>query len=209
MEATLFDNWSVNYEKDIIRFQNQYPFAGYFEIIEEIVISIRKNKFKSILDIGVGSGYMLNKILESEPLEYFGLDFSNKMLEIAKSKLAAENFDQFDITKGIPSIINARKFDCILSAFTLHHFETDEKLNIIDKYFEKLNDHGKFFLADISFESKNELNKTKLFEGKSWDLEEEKGYIIIEDFINDLEKKNYKVKHKKVSFCNSIFEIFI
>lgn len=172
MKTSLFDNWAENYEKDILKFQNQYPFVGYFKIIDEIVNILELKNCRSILDIGVGSGYMLNKILERKPMDYLGIDFSEKMLEIAKSKLTPENFIQYNVGNAVPQKIRKRKFDCILSAFTLHHFDTAEKLNIIDNYFSLLPSEGEFIIADISFESASDMLEVKKQEGKKWDTEE-------------------------------------
>lgn len=208
MNSTLFDTWSKNYENDLIRLENEYPFAGYQTIISEIIEIIDKGSNINILDIGIGSGYLLNKLIEKlEVDDYFGLDFSPKMLEIANTKFLKEKLLLHDIINGVPNAINEHKFSDIISTYTLHHFNLDTKIEIIEKYMKVLRSNGNFIIADISFNSKNKLNEVKSKEGDGWDKDEEDGYFISTDFINAIQNKGYKITYKEISFCSAIYTI--
>lgn len=202
----LFDDWAKKYEADILRLKDQYPFAAYFDNLDLVIKEAEQAK--SILDLGVGSGYMLHKVLESCPIDYFGLDFSEKMLEIAGSKLKAENLLLWNISdKRIPSALENRNFDLILSAYTLHHFTTELKLEIIQHYQQFLTEQGKFVIVDISFDSLEAMNEVKAAASKSWDEEEEAGYFIVPEFIEKAIEAGLTVQQTKTSFCSSVYVI--
>lgn len=202
----LFDEWAKRYEADILSLKDQYPFAAYFDNLD--LVKQETTQAKSILDLGVGSGYMLHKILEDSPMDYFGLDFSEKMLEIACSKLKAENLLLWNLSdKQIPSALENRSFDLVLSAYTLHHFTNEFKLEIIQRYQQLLTEQGKFIIVDISFDSLEAMNEVKKAAGKSWDEEEEAGYFIVPEFMEKAMEAGLTVKRIKTSFCSSVYVI--
>lgn len=202
---THFDNWAKQYEATILSKKDQYPFAGYFEILDFLKNEMLKDS-KSILDLGTGSGYMLSKVLEGNNADYFGLDFSEKMLQIAQSKFEPSRFLQWDLSKeAVPEVFENRKFDLILSAYTLHHFELKKKLEILLLYKNLLSEKGKIVIPDISFETIEERNKVKEEVGKGWDREEEEGYFIAKEFCEEAEKKGFKIAYNKISFCSAIY----
>lgn len=207
MKETKFDQWAKNYEKDINLLKDQYPFAGYFDIIEVIKKKISEENLKNILDLGIGSGYMLSKVTD-ENQKCIGIDFSEKMLEIAGSKFKSKNLIRYDISKGIPDELKEERFDCILSAYTLHHFNQKEKIEIIKSYSELIN-KGCFIIADIAFDSIDKMLIVKMDKNKNWDVEEEGGYIIFDSFSECLEENNIKYEYKKMSYCSGIFIIEI
>lgn len=205
MNQTLFDKWARNYEKDIVRLQNEYPFVGYFIIIEEIKKLLQSRNIESILDIGVGSGFMLNKILNKK-IDYFGIDFSDKMLDIAKSKFDKKKLIKHNIKEGVPYELKHKKFDIVLSAYTLHHFNDNVKVQIIESFL-KLSNKNLFVIADISFDSKKHLLEVKNNEGNGWDAEEEDGYFIEETFNSLIVQRGLFCTYKKISHCSAIYLI--
>lgn len=52
LDSKGFDGWSKSYDESIKQ-QEQYPFAGYDEIVLEVV---NQTVGPNILDIGIGSG---------------------------------------------------------------------------------------------------------------------------------------------------------
>lgn len=202
---THFDNWAKQYEATILSKKDQYPFAGYFEILEFLKKEMTKG-CNSILDMGTGSGYMLSKILEGSNADYFGLDFSEKMLQIAQSKFEPSHFLQWDLAKEtLPEQIENRKFDLILSAYTMHHFETEKKLEILLLYKKLLGEKGRIVIPDISFETIEARNKVKEQVGNGWDSEEENGYFLAKEFCQKAESKGFKVEYNAISFCSAIY----
>lgn len=207
MKKSLFDTWAKKYEVDILTKSDKYPFAGYLDIIEKLKEKIINKKCKSILDIGIGTGYMLSKIINNQIVSenIYGIDFSTEMLKVAASKFGKMNLIKHDIVKpSIPKKIKENKFDCILSAFTLHHFDDLSKIEIINNYFNLINSNGIFIIADICFKNQEDFNRVKINENGNWDIDEENGYIILDSFQKLLKLNNYKITTKIVSYCSAI-----
>ena len=205
----LFDEWAKAYEQDIKKSQGQFPFAGYFDIIEFIRKEIVAQQYTSILDIGVGTGYMLDKICAGLIPHYYGIDFSEKMLNIASEKLDKNNLLHWDISnKNIPPAIKDEKFDLNISAYTLHHFDTQGKIEIIENYKKLLSKSGRIIIADISFDTVSELEKNKIKAAEKWDDSEEKGYFIAPEFIEKAASHHWTIDYSKFSFCSAIYSIF-
>ena len=203
-KSNLFNSWASTYEKDLLRYKFQYPFAGYFEIIAEIKRSL-SNSMK-ILDVGIGSGFMLDKIVSDfDTMDCYGIDFSTEMLEIAASRFSNSQLINFNISDGVPKEIVESTFDVILSAYVLHHFSNEEKIKIIDNYFQLLSETGVFIVADIVFDSIEQMNSVKQKVKNRWDSEEENGYIIKDSFQEDLNRLGCNYKYIKSSYCSGIF----
>ena len=207
IESHLFDAWASNYESDIIKKQNQYPFAGYFQIIDEIKKRIGSNA-DHFLDLGVGTGFMVDQLFDSIPSGFYALDFSEQMVQYAKNRLKTNQVLQWDIAQEVlPPTIAQLKFDIILSAFTLHHFNDDKKIAILKTYLSTLRPKGQFIIADISFDDRTKWNQCKQKEGVSWDTSEEDGYFIADEFIKKLTLSGISCQYTKVSYCTGIYFI--
>lgn len=204
VKSNLFNSWASSYEKDLLRYKFQYPFAGYFEIIAEIKKSLSHSI--QVLDIGIGSGFMLDRLVSAfKEIDCYGIDFSSEMLKIASSRFSASQLINFNISDGVPKEIEESTFDVILSAYVLHHFSYEEKIKIIDNYFQLLNETGVFIVADIVFDSIEQMNSVKQKVKNRWDSEEENGYIIKDSFQEDLNRLGCNYKYIKSSYCSGIF----
>lgn len=202
-----FDKWATQYENDIIKLQNDYPFAGYFDIIESIEKTIKQYKSPSILDLGIGSGFMINKLKSKVDFEIVGMDSSMEMLALAGHVVDKESLIFWDVShKNIPNQLSNQAFDILLSTFTLHHFDDKGKLEIIKKYMNSIAKNGVFIIADICFDNKTALETVKNDVGNRWDNEEGDYYFQTNVFL-ELLKPLYKIEHQKISFCTGIFKI--
>ena len=207
IESHLFEAWASNYESDIIKKQNQYPFAGYFQIINEIKKRIG-SKAKHFLDLGVGTGFMADQLFNSIPSDFYALDFSEQMVQFAKRRLNSDQVLQWDIAQEVlPPSISHLKFDIILSAFTLHHFNDDQKITILKTYLPHLSHQGQFIIADISFDDRAKWSHCKQKEGSNWDVSEEEGYFIADEFMEKLELSGISCQYTKVAYCTGIYVI--
>lgn len=208
IEKDLFDEWASKYENDIHTLQNVYPFAGYFDVVEQIKNQIKTADLNSILDLGVGTGLMLSKIIENGNYSCFGCDFSPKMVNYAQKKLKIDHLFVHDIRENnLPEQVHSQEFDLIYSAYTFHHFETDMKIAIINNYMNLLSAKGKFIIADISFDDEEQFKQVKDQEGDRWDGDEEDGYFRKNNFKDALEKAGFNMNYTKISYCAGIYEI--
>lgn len=94
-----FDLWANGYDKSVSLSDdvNEYPFAGYKEVLGTIYNCIRSGNGKNILDIGFGTGILAKKLYD-EGCSICGIDFSAKMIEIATQKMPNAILIQYDFT---------------------------------------------------------------------------------------------------------------
>jgi 2-polyprenyl-3-methyl-5-hydroxy-6-metoxy-1,4-benzoquinol methylase len=97
----------------------------------------------SVLDVGCGSG-VKSEILEKEGMAVTGIDFSKKMLDIAKRRVPNTDFqlvDLYDLSDF------QKKFDGIFAQAVLLHVPKKDVGEIVHSLKEKLNPGGYFYVA--------------------------------------------------------------
>ncbi len=110
----------------------------YSKYIDEFTCSLTG---KNVLDIGSSSGDFSN-YLASSGLNVTGLDFSEKSLDIAKSRYKNVNFICSDITDFIPK----EKFDGIFSKDTLFHLPDEDLTRLLLNLHKMLTSDGKILI---------------------------------------------------------------
>lgn len=209
MEATTldsknFDLWADEYDKSVqtSNINNEYPFAGYNILLNTIYQIINKRRKAKIFDIGFGTG-ILTKKLYDEDYEIYGVDFSKKMIEIAKDKMPLAKLFQYDFSKGIPQEVENNKFDYIISTYAMHHLEDNYKVQFINKLKELLSEEGKIIIGDIAFKTRALLEKCKKDYSKYWDDEET--YIVFDEIKKFFPQEN--IYFIPISHCAGILHL--
>lgn len=202
LNSTGFDLWSKNYDKTVQLSEesNEYPFAGYKEVLNTVYRTIKECEGKTILDIGFGTG-ILSKKLYDEGVEIYGIDFSAEMINASKEKMPNAKLFQFDFTKGLPKELDDRKFDFIVTTYAIHHLTNGEKPSFINLLKTRLTSNGKILIGDVAFETKKDMELCMKQSGDGWDDEE--FYIVIED----LKKIFPDLEFTKISFCGGVVVI--
>lgn len=101
----------------------------------------------SILDLGCGNGRIYDIFLDNPKIKYTGIDFSEKLIELAREryKHVKHNKPEFivgDITKG-GVIYNAPTYDAIFLIASYHHIlDEKERLNLLKNINHALKDNG-------------------------------------------------------------------
>ena len=92
-----FDLWADGYDRsvNISDEDNSYPFAGYKKVLAGIYDAIRKGQGKRVLDIGFGTGVLAGKLYENG-YDITGIDFSERMIQIAQEKMPSARLIQHD-----------------------------------------------------------------------------------------------------------------
>ena len=104
----------------------------------------------SILDLGCGTGLELDQFFNRNPTaSVTGIDLSDKMLEILRSKHHFRN-DQMNIIAGSYFEVEfpSEGFDLAISVQSVHHFGYGQKLSIYNKIFRSLVGNGMYIEAD-------------------------------------------------------------
>ncbi len=142
-----FNNESEDYDNNI-----KYLLLDYDKILDCAVKQIKKREqehFK-ILDLGCGTGNLTQKIRNAYPnADIFAIDFSDDMLNIAKSK-NIENVKYINADIFSLDTIHIPFFDVIISSYVFHNFHSfEEHINMSKKVYNHLNVNGQFIIADI------------------------------------------------------------
>jgi ubiquinone/menaquinone biosynthesis C-methylase UbiE len=140
----------------------------YYQIMHNMCVDLVMNKFKmqpiTILDIGAGTGAESLRILKNNPnAKIVALDISSQMRKKFMAKAAKhlekkclkENIhyevgDFLELShKELLALNDNKKFDLIITAYTIHHFVVGEKKIIYEKIYDLLIDNGVFINIDL------------------------------------------------------------
>lgn len=113
----IISNIERGYDNISDKFSNtrKYFWAGFEFILENI-----ENGDK-ILDFGCGNGRLL-EILKNKEIKYFGVDVSQKLIDIAKQKYQGEEIE-FQKISGLESLpLSDNFFNKVISISVFHHF---------------------------------------------------------------------------------------
>lgn len=203
LDNTGFDLWADGYDKAvrISDESNNFPFAAYKDVLNT-VYNIVREKMGSLLDIGFGTG-VLTKKLYDDGYDITGIDFSERMIEIAKEKMPKAGLIWHDITGGLPESLCNVKFDWIISTYAMHHLTDEQKKDFIYELIGHLNPGGLVVIGDIAFLNKEEMEKAKITAGDEWDDEEH--YIIADEFKKML--PDLVIDFDKKSFCSGVLTV--
>jgi putative AdoMet-dependent methyltransferase len=199
-----FDSWAGEYDEDILAMQDEgYPFEGYYNTLGYIQNKVKTGRAEKILDIGIGTG-LLTETLYRERVETTGVDFSDKMLDLAKEKMPNGRFIKFDFNEGLPQEIEGEKFDYVISSYAIHHIDDEQKIDFLKVLIQNLNDGGQVLIGDIAFEKRAAMEKVRE-QSTGWD--EAEHYMVAEKIINELAKHQLKSEFVKTSNCSGVLVI--
>lgn len=197
-----FDLWADGYDKSVQLSEesNVYPFAGYKDVLNRIYNVVHRKENAKILDIGFGTG-ILTKRLYDDGYEIFGIDFSEKMIAIAKEKMPSAKLMQYDFSKGLPDSLENVTFDYIISTYAMHHLEDKDKVNFINRLNGYLSDDGEIIIGDVAFKTRALLEQCKAATDE-WDDAEV--YMVFDELEKYLPKE---VRFTEMSHCAGILQI--
>lgn len=202
LDSKGFDLWSDNYDKTVSLSEeaDEYPFAGYKTVLNEIYKTIRSANGKTVLDIGFGTAILTHR-LYTDGYEIYGIDFSEKMLRTAISKMPNATLIQHDFSTGLPLELQTKAFDFIICTYALHHLTNPQKIAFVNELLPHLTPKGKLLIGDIAFETQSELESCKAKAGGEWDNEE------IYSVAEQLKPAFPTLQFNKISFCAGIFAL--
>lgn len=201
-DSAQYDQWAEGYDAYVAKKdeQGKFPFAGYSTAIDTILKTIGMfDGTTDVLDLGCGTGLMDAKLVASGHNVY-GVDFSPKMLELAKKNAPGALFYQADLSKGfLPEELKGRRFKVILMSFFFHRLPSSMRLAFLQYLnYEVLEDGGMVLIADTCFEDGEQAAACKNSVGEDWDVQED--YPIYSEYKDQMKKLVFQ----KVSFCTGI-----
>lgn len=193
-----FDSWAKNYDESVM--ENSKDGLNLFEkydyVLETVVKRIYENNALKILDIGCGTGNLINKL--NNHIQYTGMDQSIEMLLKAKKKFCNINFRLGNFLDE--PFVNS-EFDMIISTFAFHHLNTFEKEKAINLLLKYLKPNGKIVIADLMFLNKDERERQKKYFIKQH--REDLWNIIEDEYYTDIERIK---KYSELLGCNVKYE---
>lgn len=137
-----FDEQAILHDELFIQ---KMGLSEFYDAVEhEINQCIHKDK---ILVLGCGSGLEIERI--KHPSYVVGVDISHKMLDVLKQK---KLFEGLQLTTVCASILDLdfgeNEYDIVLSCYTMHHFNAEQKMELYRKIHRCLKDHGVFIHGD-------------------------------------------------------------
>jgi len=149
--------------------------------------TLSKYEFANVLELGCGTGKNSEWLITKAKF-VIGLDFSQEMLNKAKSKINSDNikFQFADLNK--PWEIENNFADLITCSLTLEHIKDLDF--IFNQAYQKLKSGGKFFIC--------ELHPTRQYTGSKAKYETENGIEELEVYVHHL--SDYLGSAKRDSF---------
>ena len=131
-----FNQQAATYDKDI---KGQHARSLYPVLLEKL----SHIPFQSALDLGCGTGEMLKLILQKDPhKELCGIDLSEEMLAVAKSKLSEQVKLLLGDSEALPFPDNA--FDVVYCNDSFHHYPAPQ--NVLREVNRVLKPGGTFLI---------------------------------------------------------------
>jgi len=103
----------------------------------------------NVLDFGCGNGRLLELIGENENIEYFGVDVSGGLIDIAKNKYQGQNVHFSKIDPNQTSLaFESRFFNTIYSIAVFHHFPSRKyREEVARELFDKTKNGGHIIIT--------------------------------------------------------------
>ncbi len=202
-----FDHWAGSYDGSIGSDPTGYPFEGYYQVLEFIRQQLGESVSDlRILDLGIGTG-LLSQRLYDEGVAVVGLDFSEKMLRLAKEKMPGGEFIQHDLTEPLPARIVAGKYDYVISSYAVHHLSSARLIALIKESLPLLRSGGEVILADVGFRSQSDLSSCREKYQSIWDDSE--NYLVAEELLSQLQSCSDKLNadYTQISPCAGVLTV--
>ncbi len=118
------------------------------------VLPVSRSAELRILDIGSGTGFLLEKFLTSFPNSTaVAVDGASAMADVANERLDSQatrvdyRIGDFRELKGI--VADAGPFDLVISAYALHHLDPEEKCRLLTDVIDLMTPGAWFVNADV------------------------------------------------------------
>ena len=119
--VTLFDARAARYDTAVAAGSDDFPFAGYDEVLATAVRTAEARPSLRVLELGIGTGNLVERFVAAG-CQVWGLDLSAAMLAQARVKLPQVHLVQADLLAAWP--LAARPlFDRVVAAYVLHEFD--------------------------------------------------------------------------------------
>jgi len=200
----LFDQWAKGYNNSVLKSEKEgtYPFAGYSEVKYSIIDIISSAQIAKVLEMGIGTGE-ITKPLYDLGYEITGVDLSDKMIKIAKSKMKNAKFILADFGNALNQVIT--KFDFIVFSYSIHHLTYDDQIDLLIKLNEYLDEDGLIIIGDVSTFTLGDMNQLQTKYSAIWDDEEY--YPILKKYQLSQLEEVYKLSYIQLNEVAGVYKL--
>ncbi|WP_042149274.1 class I SAM-dependent methyltransferase [Paucisalibacillus sp. EB02] len=149
----IFEEWAEDYDKTVTGRDPEY--IEVFRDYQTILQAVSDNSFGNILEFGVGTGNLTEKLLDKGH-RVIGIEPSSAMREITKAKLPESIVLDGDFLHyPKPNL----PINTIVSTYAFHHLTDEEKEMAVNQFSMLLTTGDRVVFADTMFESVQELQR--------------------------------------------------
>ena len=194
-----FDLWADGYDKSVAVSEenDEYPFAGYGQILNTIYNHVLTNPGRQVLDIGFGTGTLTTKLYE-QGCTIYGQDFSQRMIDLAQEKMPEAHLYQGDFTLGLANELTGQQYDAIIATYSLHHLSDTQKVRFFRDLLGLLAPNGCIYVGDVAFRTREELEACRRRMAEKWD--EDEIYFVFEE----LNEAFPQLEFEPVTYCSGV-----
>lgn len=195
-----FDLWADGYDRSVglSDEDHSFPFAGYKDVLNAIYAEVLAKGKVRILDIGFGTGTLTTRLYE-QGCQVSGVDFSERMCELAGAKMPEAKLVCADFSKGLPEELKSQTYDAIIGTYSLHHLTDDEKTAFLQSLLPLLAEDGKILIGDVVFETRAQLEECRAQNEDDWD--EDEIYFVYEELKEQI---SCAMRMQRMSFCAGV-----
>ncbi len=114
------------------------------ESCEAVEDYLKDKKYKSLLDIGCGTGHLIQSLSNNKKAIYVGLDLSNKMVDEANKKKIKNTKFVVGSSDNLP--FDKKSFDIVTCSESFHHYPDPNKA--MREAYRVLKKGGYYIVAD-------------------------------------------------------------
>ena len=179
-----FDLWADGYDRAVGLSDEDgtYPFAGYRAVLNAVYQDVRADaRTRSVLDLGIGTGTLSARLCQ-DGYAVTGVDFSPRMLEIARERTGGKaRLLAHDFHDGFPAALADERFDRIVCTYALHHLTDEEKPAFLRALTAHLTETGRVLIGDVAFPTRALLEACREQAGDEFDDEE--FYLVADELL--------------------------
>lgn len=138
-----FDNQAKIYDETNTALYSKYPKISCKDVAQRL----KNIEYQSLLDIGCGTGYLIDLLQKQKNALYCGLDLSPEMLKMARKKLPESVYLTEGSSDKLPYEDNS--FDIVTCIQSFHHYPNPEKA--MAEAYRVLKKGGLYILSDTGY----------------------------------------------------------
>lgn len=198
----LFDNWAKAYNPAANSSENDFPFAGYKLVLDEVMRLAEVEPGMRVLDLGIGTGNLAERFLATG-CEVWGCDFSAEMLARARAQWPQIHLLKANLLEEWPCELRG-PFDRVVSAYVLHHFDLPTKVDLLRRVAsQSLAEGGRILIADVAFPTVAVRSAAAQRWADRWDDNEH--YMAADETVHACRQIGLQIAYRQVSSCAGIF----